>query len=438
MNDADWIKGHAEGAEKRRVLIGVTGSIAAYKSAELARLLVSWGYEVRVVMSDSAQKFISPMTMAAVTGNPVTEQFWDEGEVAGIGHIQLADWAQAVVIAPATADFIAKLAAGFADSPLLAISLATRAPILMAPAMNVNMFEHPKTQENIRQLRARGVAFVDPEVGALACGWNGSGRLAHPQEIFYHVRRALATRDFEGKKVVITTGPTREYIDPVRYISNRSSGKMGVALAREAFRRGADVTLVHGPVPVRVPGPVRCIQIHSAQEMHDVMMHLVSGSPANPVVQGHELSSRLLDPSRNPDAVVMAAAVADYRPETTVDHKLKKKEGVPHVSLVKNPDIIAEIGAWRSARKETAAAHRPTLVGFAVETGEIDELLAEVHDKLEAKKVDLIVGNFAQDAFDLDTNRVWLVDRAGRQEEIATSYKSRVANKVLDAVARLY
>jgi len=417
--------------EKRRVVLGITGSIAAYKAAELARLMVSWGYEVRCIMTPSAQEFISPMTMGAVTGNPVATEFWDSSEAQGIGHIQLADWAQLLLIAPATADCIAKLANGFADSPLLAVALATKAPVLIAPAMNVNMLEHAKTQENIAALRSRGVRFVEPGEGALACGWNGAGRLAEPYEIFYHVRRALSPHDFQGKHILISTGPTREYIDPVRYISNRSSGKMGVALTREAYRRGADVTLVHGPVPVRVPQQVRRLQADSAQAMHDAMLNLAFGDGS----VAEDVASSFLP--RKPDIVIMSAAVADFRPEFQSESKMKKAEGIPVIRLIENPDILAALGTHKKDAIAKGVGQVPHLVGFAVETGEIEDLVAEAHRKLTSKGVDLIVGNFAQDAFDLDTNRAWLVDRNGRQEEIATSYKSRVANKVLDAVIRL-
>ena len=399
--------------EKRKVLLGVIGSIAAYKAAELARILVSWGHDVRCVMTESAQEFITPLTLQAVTGHSVTTDFW-ESESPEIGHIEMADWADVVVIAPATADFIAKLSGGFADTPLLAVCLATRAPILVAPAMNVNMFDHPKTKENIQSLRSRGISFVDPEDGELACGWNGSGRLAEPMEIFYHARRLISRGDLKDKKILIVTGPTREMIDPVRFISNRSSGKMGVALAREAFRRGADVTIIHGPVRVKVPGPVVCHEVVTAEEMSQAV-----------------LSHVYPETGTGPDVVIMAAAVADFRPDKVIDHKVKKSQKPPVLNLVKNPDILLSLGEKRGATR------RPILVGFAVETGEIENLIAEARAKLERKNCDLIVGNFAEEAFDLDTNRVWLVDRSGRQEEVATTYKSRVSNKILDRVLKL-
>lgn len=419
MNDEIW--GHTsqpDPTEKRHVLLGITGSIAAYKSAELGRQLVSWGYELRVAMTEGGEKFITPITMSTISGRPVVTSFWDGAEDDGIGHIELADWTDVLVVAPATADFMAKLAAGIADSPLLAMALATKSPVLLAPAMNVNMLEHPATQNNIEILRRRGVAFVEPEEGMLACGWRGSGRMANPHEIFVHVRRILSSGDYIGRRILISTGPTREFIDPVRFISNRSSGKMGVALAREAYRRGAEVTMVHGPIPVRVPAAIRCVEVTSAQEMHDAILAHAFGAEGT----GH----------REPDAIIMTAAVADYRPVEVAEHKIKKKESHTEVKLAKTPDILAELGKRRGENS------RPLLIGFAVETGEIEELLDEARAKLAGKRADMIVGNFAQDAFELDTNRAWVVDRAGRQEEIATSYKSRVANRILDAVLRLW
>jgi len=397
--------------EKRRIALAVTGSVAAYKSAELARMFISRGYEVRVIMTPSAREFISPLTMRALTGKSVITDFWDGSESAGMDHIAIADWADAVVIAPATANVISKLAMGFADNVVTAIALATRSPLVVAPAMNVNMFTHPKTQENIEELKKRGVSFINPEKGELACGWTGDGRLAHPWEIFYGVRRVLSLNDFKGKKIVITTGPTREAIDPVRYLSNRSSGKMGAALARHAFRRGADVTLIHGPISVRVPRDVHCIPVTTAEEMHTEVFNQVSKKTA-------------------PDIVIMAAAVADFRPSDQAKSKLKKSEGMESIALTRNPDILADVGK----AKEGSGM---LLVGFAVETGELEDLLSEVRKKLKEKRADLMIGNFAEDAFDLNTNRVWLIDRTGRQEEVATTYKGRVANKILDAIARI-
>ena len=399
--------------EQRNVLLGVTGSIAAYKSAELARILVSRGYQVRVVMSNSAKEFISPLTMQSLTGNPVVTSFWDNPGDDTFGHIELADWADGIVIAPATADVIAKIAMGFAEDPMLASILVSRAPLLVAPAMNVNMYEHPKTQENLSLLKERGITVIEPEEGALACGWNGAGRLADVWDIFYHIGRILSPMDYRAKRVLVTTGPTREPIDPVRFISNRSSGKMGMAIAGEAFRRGADVRLIHGPISSKVPSGITSEAVLTAQQMNDaVMSHFQSEETA-------------------PDIIIMAAAVADYRISEPSDTKIKRNDSDLSINLVQNPDILKELGEKR------ADAKKPILVGFAVETGEIEDLLNEARRKLEHKDADMIVGNFAVDAFDLDTNHVWLIDRYGRQEEVQTTFKSRVANKILDVVLKL-
>jgi len=403
-----------EANEKRNILLGISGSIAAYKAAELARLYVSRGYHVRVIMTGAGQEFVTPLTFESVTGHPVISDFWSNGARDGIEHIQLADWADVVVVAPATADILAKLVMGAADNPLLATILATRVPILVAPAMNVNMYEHPVTQKNLETLKERSVQVVAPESGALACGWNGSGRLASPWEIFYQTQRALSAHDFEGKHVVISTGPTREAIDPVRFISNRSSGKMGVALAREAYRRGAKVTLVHGPVSVRVPTEIECVPVFSAMEMQAAMLKAT--------FEVEDIKA---------DFVIMASAVADYRPVEVYSEKIKKEAGLPPINLVENPDILGALGARRAGNPY------PKLIGFAVETGEIEDLLDEVRAKLERKNADLIIGNMADDAFDKDTNRVWLVDRSGRTDEVMMTYKSRVAIKIFDSIRRL-
>jgi len=400
--------------EKTRVLLGVTGSIAAYKSAELVRRLVTRGYEVRVAMSDAAEEFITPLTLSSVSGNPVVTGFWNEGDQGEIGHISLADWADVVVVAPASADFIAKARAGMAENPLLAICLATRAPILMAPAMNINMIEHPATRENMAALAGRGVRFIEAEEGALACGWYGSGRMAEPWEIFQHVLRALSGGDYIGKRVLVSTGPTREPIDPVRFVSNRSSGKMGVAIAREAFRRGAEVTLVHGPVSAKVPRQIRKVPVMTAVEMHQAMLE--HAFPSN---------------GDKPDVIIMTAAVSDFRVKNSSPLKMKASRDLKTLELEPNPDILMDLG------KKRGDTERPLLVGFAVETGEIDELVVEASKKLKSKNADMIVGNFAEDAFDLDTNRVWLIDRYGKQEEVALTFKSRVANKILQSILHL-
>jgi phosphopantothenoylcysteine decarboxylase / phosphopantothenate---cysteine ligase len=403
-------------SERRNVVLCVTGSIAAYKSAELTRLLVTRGYAVRVIMSEAATEFITPLTMQSLSGSSVVTSFWQRenrpGEYHGIEHISLADWADAVAIVPATADCIAKLAAGFAETPIQATVLATKAPVLIAPAMNVNMLDHPKTAENIAILRSRGITFVDPEEGNLACGWHGNGRLAEPKEIFYAIRRALSTQDFAQKRVLVATGPTWEAIDPLRFISNSSSGKMGLCIAREAFRRGAHVTLVHGPMNQFISEQFERVPVTSAKEMHDTVTHEVFGT------------------ARGVDIVIMAAAVSDFTPITVSPVKLKKEE-LSSLQLKQNIDILSSLG---NQRGDGVA---PTLVGLAIETGEVPELLEELQNKLAQKHADLMIGNFAEDAFDRNTNRVWLVDKHGKQEEIASTFKSRVANKVLDAILKL-
>ena len=394
---------------RTRVVLGVTGSIAAYKAAEIARYFMKRGCVVRVVMTDSAEKFISPLTFESITQQPVLTTFWEETQPGAIGHIALADWADAVVVAPASADFIAKAAFGFAESPLLAVLLATKAPVVMAPAMNVNMYEHPQTQENISTLAARGVTFVEPDSGDLACGWKGRGRLAEASEIYFETRRALGPKDLLGKRVIISTGPTREAIDPVRFISNRSSGKMGLALAKEAYRRGAQVTVVHGPLTSapRLPRLMKRIPVTSAAEMREVVLSQVETSP---------------------DVVIMAAAVADYRPASVANEKIKKSTNPSSIELSPNSDILLEVGE----RKGGSA--RPFLVGFAVETGTPEQLIAEVKRKLDRKNADLMVGNLAQDSFDKDTNRVSIVRRSGESESLDTARKSVIARRIFDGI----
>ena len=402
---------------KKNILLAVTGSIAAYKSAELARLFISKGFNVRCAMTSSAEKFISALTLETITGSPVMTDLWQSNKSSyEIEHIELADWADVVSVAPASADIIAKMTYGFADSALSAVLLATRAPVLIAPAMNVNMYEHPKTRENIEELKKRGVVFIEPESGDLACGWIGKGRLANAGEVFHRVMKALCLQDLEQKRVVVSTGPTREAIDPVRFVSNRSSGKMGIALATDAYYRGAEVTLVHGPLSLDVlstiPSEVRKISVTSAEEMKNAMLDLSYN-----------------DKLSQPHIVIMAAAVSDYRPAQPAAEKIKKSGDREIIELTMNDDILSLLGQKKSGAE-------PYLVGFAVETGDVEELLKEVDKKLKIKNVDLMVGNLAEDAFGLDSNRVWLVDRYGRRDEIPGTSKSRVASKVLDAVLR--
>ncbi len=398
--------------EKRKILLGVTGSIAAYKSAEIAREFIKNGYHVKTVLTDSASKFIGSVTFEAITGEPVYTDFWGTTERKDIEHIALADWADVFLIAPASANAIAKLAYGMADNPLHAIALATKAKIVIAPAMNVNMWENPATQENLEKLKNRNIAIVNPEEGSLACGWNGAGRLAGKNEIFQATRRALSRHDFSDKKVLVIFGPTREAIDPVRYISNRSSGKMGIAISDDAFRRGAEVRVIHGPVRLDVPELYQAKSVVSADEMLDETLKVYE--------------------EWEPDVVVMLAAVSDYKPSDASVEKIKKSDGITTIDLAENQDILAKLGELKNKDKNTL------LVGFALETGEIEDLLEEARNKLKKKNADLIVGNFAETSLGLDKNIVWLVNRTGTHEEVSTSSKSRVAEKILNAVLKLF
>jgi phosphopantothenoylcysteine decarboxylase/phosphopantothenate--cysteine ligase len=399
---------------KTRVVLGVTGSIAAYKAAELARYMMKRGCTVRVVMSEAAEQFITPLTFESLTRQPVARSFWNETQPGAIGHIELADWADVVVIAPATADTIAKVAFGFSDSPLLATVLATKAPVVLAPAMNVNMYEHPQTRANLETLRERGVTVVTPDSGDLACGWTGAGRLADAREIYYQMRRAVTPHDLFGQRVIISTGPTREAIDPVRFITNRSSGKMGCSLALEAYYRGAEVTLVHGPISgaTATPRGIRKVPVTSADEMRTAMLNTLGADQRSEV----------------PDIVIMAAAVADYRPERESGEKIKKGDSAMNIPLVANGDILREVGEIKGD------ARKPYLVGFAVETGDRERLLAEARRKLEHKNADLLVGNLAKDSFDKDTNKVVVVSRDGAMREIDTARKAFIAHAIFDTI----
>lgn len=397
----------------KRVLLGITGSIAAYKAPEMVRYLRKRGCQVRVVLSQSAAKLVSELALETVSGYPVTTEFWNEKDRGGIGHIALADWADVFLIAPATADTIAKLAWGYSDTPLHAIALATRAPIVIAPAMNVNMYEHVQTQENIEKLKGRGVIFCGPDNGLLACGWRGAGRLAPVEEIKLAVDKATTEQDLKGKRVLVTAGPTREMIDPVRFLSNRSSGKMGLAIAKEALCRGADVTLIHGPINLRVPDRIRAVPVVSAAEMAAAVKSECS-----------------IDvPERTPDIVIMTAAVADYRPAEVAEQKIKKSKTGTSLDVLPNPDILASLGAARGERA------RPLLVGFAVETSPLNELKAEMQRKLKEKRIDLIVGNLASEAFEGSTNRVWIFGKDGSQCEIPLTKKKMIAKGLFDIIS---
>jgi phosphopantothenoylcysteine decarboxylase/phosphopantothenate--cysteine ligase len=394
-----------------RIVVGVAGGIAAYKAAELVRLLDKAGASVYVAMTERAQEFVRPMTFQALTRHPVFTNLFDLTEEATIGHIQLADKADLVIIAPATANAIARLAGGMADDAVSAIALATKAPVLLAPSMNVNMWSHPVTQANVRKLvDVAKYRVVGPGDGFLACRWTGPGRLAEPADIAEAAAHLLSPQDLAGKKIVVTAGPTYEPIDPVRFVGNRSSGKMGIALAAAAQRRGADVTLILGPSAV--PPPV--------------------GVTTNNVETATQLQWALGNAAKRADAVIMTAAVADYRPQKEAKEKLKRGAlgKKTEIQLVANPDLLAELGAKRKGKA-------PVLVGFAAETTDV---IDNARGKLKAKKCDLIVANNVAEpnaGFAVDTNHVQLVDTKG-VVDVPPGPKSEVAHRILDRIVELF
>lgn len=389
------------------VVVGVCGGIAAYKAAELVRLLDKAGAKVEVCMTSRAQKFIGAMTFQALTRRPVFTDLFSLTEEAEIGHIQLADRADLVIVAPATANAISRMAYGRADDAVSAVVLATRAPVLLAPSMNVNMWNHPLTASNMQRLvDIARYHVVGPGDGFLACRWTGPGRLAEPADIVEAAAHVLSAQDLAGKRVVVTAGPTYEAIDPARFIGNRSSGKMGIAIAAAAQRRGAHVTLILGPSSVAPPVGVTTSSVENAGQ----------------------LQWALTSAAQDADAVIMTAAVADYRPANVADHKLKRGElgPVTNLELVANPDLLAGLGKARRGTK-------PVLVGFAAET---DDVIANAQKKLASKRVDLIVANDVAEAgagFAVDTNHVTLVDASGAHE-VPAGPKSEVAHRILDRV----
>jgi phosphopantothenoylcysteine decarboxylase/phosphopantothenate--cysteine ligase len=396
--------------EGRQILIAVTGGIAAYKIPELVRALRSAGHSVRCALTPAGEQFVSRLALQTVSGAEVRSELFDAAEEGQIDHIALADWADAVIVAPATAHTLARMAHGLADDLVTTLLLATRAPLLVAPAMNVNMWEHPATQANVDTLRARGVALVGPDSGSLACGWEGQGRMAEPAAIASAVENLLGPRSLAGETVLVTAGGTREPVDAVRSLTNRSSGKMGFAIAAEAARRGAHVVLVAGPCALPTPGGVRRVDVETALDMHAAVFDAL---PAAGVV-------------------VMAAAVADFRPAQAADRKIKK-EDLPDgagltLELVRNPDILAEVAAGGGAR---------VVVGFAAESHDVVEASRR---KLARKGCDLIVANDISRegaGFDTDTNAVWFVWPGGDVEELPLQSKREVAACLLDRVEKL-
>jgi phosphopantothenoylcysteine decarboxylase/phosphopantothenate--cysteine ligase len=394
-----------------KIALGISGGIGAYKAVEVARGLQKRGHDVVAVMTRNARRFVGPVTLEAITRHPVVTSQWTPGTNADIEHISLASSIDLLLVAPATANILGKFAGGIADDFLSALYLATAAPVLVAPAMNSNMLAHPAVQQNIRTLEARGVRFVEPGAGYLACGWIGKGRLAEPDDIAEAADRLLkGNRSLAGRRVLVTAGPTFEDLDPVRYIGNRSSGRMGFALAREAARRGASVTLVAGPTPVEPPQDVEIVRVRSAAEMHEAVMARLESA----------------------DIVVMAAAVADYAPESPDDRKRPKSEGSLTLTLRRTPDILAEVGAWRAAR----GGALPVIVGFAAET---DDAINKGRRKLESKRADFVAVNNVLEpgaGFEVDTNVVTLVG-PGWEEALPLQPKSSVAAAILDRAERL-
>jgi phosphopantothenoylcysteine decarboxylase/phosphopantothenate--cysteine ligase len=395
---------------KRRILLVVSGGIAAYKAPELVRALVKNGHTVRCVLTEAAKQFVAPLALQAVSTEPVRSALFDLGEESRIGHIELADWAELAVVAPATADLLAKLAHGLADDLASTVLLATRAPLLVAPAMNVNMWSHPATQANLTTLRTRGVRFVGPEAGELACGWEGLGRMSEPAAIAAQIELMLAPKSLAGVRVVVTAGGTREPLDPVRAITNRSSGKMGFALAAEAARRGAESVLIAGPSALPTPPGVARIDVESALDMRDAVLREQASA----------------------GVVVMAAAVADFRPASPANRKIKKEDLIEgaglSLELIANPDILAEISRERGAR---------IVVGFAAESHDV---LAAARRKLARKGCDLLVANDISrrdSGFETDQNAVLLLTPDGEVEELPLLPKSEVAARIFDRIEKL-
>lgn len=397
------------GLMARTLALCVTGSIAAYKAASVARLWIQAGGKVVVVMTRSAQEFVGAATFAGITGERAYCDMWDAG-LAGEIHISLSERADVVGVVPATADVLARLAHGRADDLVTALALAARCPVVAAPAMHPRMWEHPATRQNVRRLAQEGrVTFVGPVEGAVASGDIGVGRMAEPAAIVAALDAALAPKDLAGRRVLVTAGPTLEDVDPVRFLGNRSSGKMGFAVAARAAARGAHVTLVAGPVALPTPWGVRRVDVRSALDLRGAIRQAV----------GVQLDKV--------DAVVMAAAVADYRPGQVSKAKLEKAGPRTRLDLVRNPDLLAELGLARGKRR------RPVLVGFAMETGNQPAVVARASRKLAKKKIDLIVANEAGQAFGGDDNEVTFVTAEGSERSGRTA-KLSIADAILDRV----
>ena len=392
--------------KNKHVVLAVSGGIAAYKAVELLRLLVKAGAETRVVMTQNATHFVGPLTFEALSGRKVCLDLYDPYEAAGIQHIQWAEEADAVIVAPATANIIGKLANGLADDALSTFMLAVTSPVMVCPAMNTNMYAAEAVQANLERLLKFGYTILDPEAGELACGTIGPGRLPEPDYIFDRFLHMIAPKDMADKQVLVTAGPTRESIDPVRFISNPSSGKMGYAIARAAEMRGANVTLISGPVEISPPNNVIFVQVDTAAQMHDA------------VVQHAEAAQ----------IIIKSAAVADYTPAQTAPHKIKKADGPETLVLDRTQDILKAIAGNGKSR---------VTVGFAAETRELDR---NATDKLKSKQLDLIVGNLVNvdgSGFQADTNQVTLYFKDGTRTALDKMPKADLAHLILDRVVQL-
>jgi len=390
----------------KTIVLGVSGGIAAYKAAELIRLLTARGARVNVMMTRNAQEFITPLTLQTLSGNPVATETFSLTQESQIGHIRLADTADLIVIAPASADIIAKAAVGIADDIVTTVLLAARCPVAFAPAMNVNMYNHPAVTENLARLAARGVLVIDSEEGSLACGWEGKGRLCDPAAIVEELERLAIPHDLAEERILITAGPTQEAIDPVRFVSNRSSGKMGYALARAAWRRGAEVRLVSGPTALAAPRGVERIDTVSAAQMLEATTRNFSWC----------------------STLIMAAAVADFRPATIAPHKVKKRAPGMRLELAPIEDELPRLAAQKGDR---------LLIGFAAETQDTE---TNALGKLQAKGLDLIVANdvtMEGAGFGVDTNIVTLIESDAGRHPYPQLTKDEVADVILDHVAAL-
>ncbi|MGE6609060.1 bifunctional phosphopantothenoylcysteine decarboxylase/phosphopantothenate--cysteine ligase CoaBC [Peribacillus sp. NPDC076916] len=395
----------------KKVLLCVTGGIAVYKAAALTSKLTQEGAHVKVIMSESARKFVTPLTFQALSRNDVYTDTFDEKDSSVIAHIDLADWADIILLAPATANVIGKVANGIADDMITTTLLATEAPVWVAPAMNVHMYAHPAVQKNMETLRSFGYQFIEPGEGYLACGYVGKGRLEEPETIVEHLNRYFGERKsqkqpLKGKKYLITAGPTREAIDPVRYVTNHSSGKMGYALAEEAIKMGAEVTLITGPVNLTPPFKARVIPVESAADMYDAAFEQFDSS----------------------DVVIMTAAVADYKPKIYHAQKMKKQPGENVIEFERTKDILKELGENKTHQ---------ILVGFAAETNNVEEY---ARGKLVKKNADMIVANnvtIAGAGFGTDTNIVTIYDKDGSATELPKMSKADIAKSILAEVSRM-